>query len=352
MRTSGVLKSLGAFTIAASCAWAQGNQKPEIQFDPSTGTVTVKLAVQDSDGHSIPDIRRDNFALYENGVRQRNAIVEIEHAPVTLAMVMEWGGRYQAFNDALYDNVPRAARQLLAEIGPKDKIGIWTYGDRVQPIADFSKGHEALDALFLNLEKPQFSETNLFDALVSTLRQMKTVSGRKALVLISSGIDTFSRASYADVVAAARECGTPVYVVSLAPSLREAVAQSTEVGPYSRLDWGRAERELQEIAKTSGGRVYSPNSTFDMSGIYDDMMENLRVRYVITYNSHQRDVTAVRTVRVELIDPATGGPLQILNAKGKPVQANSLIQESSIPTAGPVARAATAAAVKKSTKAY
>jgi Ca-activated chloride channel family protein len=358
MRTSVVLQYLGILAIAASCSWAQNNPKPEVRFDPATGIVRVKMLVEDPEGHFLPDIRRENFAVFENGVRQQDAAVDIEHASLSLAVVLEWGGRYQAFNEALYDEVPRAAHQLLAEIEPKDKIAIWTYGDRAATIADFSKPHDALDALFLNLNEPQFSEANLYDAMISTLQRMKTVTGRKALVLISSGIDTFSRASYTDVLAAAGQCGTPVYVINLAPSLRTAVTQSTEIGPYARLDWARAGRELEGIAKTSGGRLYSPDSTFDLSGVYDAMMETLRVRYVVTYKSpNERNLTAARTVRVELIDPATGGALQILNSKGQPVQANSIIQESYLPSGGSspaesVARAARAAAAKETTKSY
>ena len=70
----------------------QGKQKTEIRFDPATGMVTLKLLVQDPNGYFIPNLRRDNFLVYENGVRQQNATVDIEHAPVTLAVLMEFGG--------------------------------------------------------------------------------------------------------------------------------------------------------------------------------------------------------------------------------------------------------------------
>ena len=70
----------------------QGKEKTEIRFDPATGMVTLKLLVQDPNGYFIPNLRRDNFVVYENGVRQQNATVDIEHAPVTLAVLMEFGG--------------------------------------------------------------------------------------------------------------------------------------------------------------------------------------------------------------------------------------------------------------------
>jgi VWFA-related protein len=313
----------------------QGKQTSEIRYDPATGIVTIKMLVEDPNGYFIPNIRRDNFAVYENDVRQRNATVEIEHSPVTLAVLLEYGGRYQAMNKALGDEVPRAAHQLLDEIGRQDKVAVWRYGDRAEQLADFSKGHEALDALFLTFSAPEFSEANLYDALIATLRQMRTVAGRKALILISSGIDTFSKAGYEEVLAAVRDCGTPVYVIDIGPALRRAMDLSTQVGPYAKVDWSRAEDGLREVAESSGGRLYSPGSTLDLSGVYDDMMENLRLRYVITYKSSTGggDPGAPRTVRVELVNPATGGPLEIVDANGKPVNSRLFVQASYVPRA-------------------
>src|ERR1700761_1412903 len=76
----------------------QGKEKTEIRFDPATGMVTLKLLVPDPNGYFIPNLRRDNFVVYENGVRQQNATVDIEHAPVPLAVLMEFGGRAPALN--------------------------------------------------------------------------------------------------------------------------------------------------------------------------------------------------------------------------------------------------------------
>ena len=88
------------------------------------------------------------------------------------------------------------------------------------------------------------------------------------------------------------------------------------------------------IAQSSGGRAYFPRTLFDLPATYDDMMENLRVRYVISYKSSTgTDATIPRTIRVELVDPKTGGPLQILDANGKNIRASVIVQESYVPAA-------------------
>ena len=162
---------------------------------------------------------------------------------------------------------------------------------------------------------------------------MKSVQGRKAIVLISSGVDTFSKSKYEDALRAARDSDTPIYVISLAPVLRYLIEAHGASGPLARVDWNSADRELQEIARASGGRAYSPESTIDLSSVYDDMMENLRVRYVITYrSSNDLDLNSPRSVRVELVDSKTGGPLQITDERGRTIPAHVVVQGSYVPS--------------------
>jgi hypothetical protein len=82
--------------------------------------------------------------------------------------------------------------------------------------------------------------------------------------------------------------------------------------------------------------MYSPEFTFDLSGIYDDLMENLRVRYVITYRpSSDADVNLPRSVRIELVDPRTGGPLHIVDTSGRPVRWQTIVEARYVPATAP-----------------
>jgi Ca-activated chloride channel family protein len=311
----------------------QGKQRTEIHYDPATGLVTMKLLVQDPSGYFIPNIRRENLVVYENGVRQSNAAVEIEHAPVSLALLMEYGGRNQALNKELADEVNRAAHQLLEMLGREDKIAIWKYGDTPEQLAGFSPRSETLAALLYTLKPPEVWETNLYDALVSVSDHMRPVAGRKAIILLSSGVDTFSKATYQDALNKIRESNTPLYAIGLGAIVRQAAELHGIKSALARVDWKRAESELQEMARISGGRAYFPETTFDLSGTYDDILENLRVRYVITYKSSTNtNLSAPRTVRVELVNPKTGGPLQIVDANGRTIPFRVIVQDSYTPS--------------------
>ena len=310
----------------------QGKQKTEIRFDPATGMVTLKLLVQDPNGYFIPNLRRDNFVVYENGVRQQNATVDIEHAPVTLAILLEFGGRTPGLNRLMGQEVARAGQQLLDEISPEDKVTFWKYSDKVQKVAESTQGREDVRTELIAMGTPAVSETNLYDAIIATVAEMRPVRGRKAIVLITSGIDTFSKAHYEDARKAAEESDSPIYVISLTQVLRQIIQMQDR--PLVNVDWDKLEHQLQEIARISGGRAYTPSDTIQLSPVYDDVMENLKVRYVITYkSSNSGDPNSPRTVRVELVDPQTGGPLAIRDANGRIVRASVILQENYVPSA-------------------
>ena len=225
-------------------------------------------------------------------------------------------------------------------IGDRDQIASWMYADQVKPLAGFAEGRTTLEEILVGLKPPDVSETNLYDALTAMPGLLHPPGGRPAIVVISSGIDTFSKATYQDAVAAAGRSRAPIYAISLAGPMKIA-AEFQGSSAARHLDWEGAEHKLQEICRASGGRLYSPKTPLDLTAAYDDVMEDLKVRYVITYHSSSNEIPHVpRAIRVELVDPATGKPLQITAENGSLVHAIVTLQETYTPAAasGPEAR--------------
>jgi Ca-activated chloride channel family protein len=310
----------------------QGPQKSEVTFVPLTRTVTIKFQVEDPNGYFLPNIRRDNFAVYEDEVRQKNLTVDVEHAPVTVALLLEYGGRYHELNQSTGREVAEIARLFMDRLRNDDKVGIFAYGDKLQTLADFNQGRDAVEKALDVLGTPPESELNFYDALLGTIERMRNISGRKAVIAISSGLDTFSKASYQQVLQAAQESETTVYTIGLMRLIQREASVYGTAAPFARIDWNSAEQQLEALAKVSGGRAYVPDSDLEVPAIYDDLMENLRVRYVIKYvSSNTATIGPPRNIRVELIDPATGGPLKIHDASGKVVAARVYLQASYTP---------------------
>jgi Ca-activated chloride channel family protein len=156
--------------------------------------------------------------------------------------------------------------------------------------------------------------------------------GRKAIIVVSSGIDTFSRTTYQEVLQAARISSTPIYSIGLGRLMQQEAYIYGDKAPFARIDWNGAERHLEELAKVSGGRAYMLDSKVEIPAIYDDIMENLRLRYVISYVSSNPAASGRPCkICVELIEPKTGKPLTVLDSNGKPIAARVFVQETSSP---------------------
>lgn len=310
----------------------QGPQRSEIEFAPLTRTVTIKFEVQDPNGYFLPNIHRDNFSVYEDGVRQKDISVDVEHPPVSLALLAEYGGRYHELNQTLATEVKQVGRDLLGALAPEDKVAIFKYDSKVDTLVDFTQNRDVLEKALDQLGDSAISESNFYDALLETLNHTHDVKGRKAIIVVSSGLDTFSKTSFQQVLEAAQKSDTPIYTMGLSGVAKREASLYGETAPFARIDWKNAEKQLEMLAKASGGRAYVIESDLEIPPIYDDIMENLRVRYVITYvSSNPATFGPPRSIRVELIDPKTGAPLKIHDANGKVVAAKVYVQASYIP---------------------
>ncbi len=311
-----------------------GFEPSDIRFDPAIHQVTLTLPVQDSRGYYIPAARPGSFVVYDNGVRQKDVAVQIKRSPLSLGVLLEYGGRYRSLNDAITSAVSSATSYLLNDVGREDTVGVWTYGDALTQLSPPQQGREGLQHALRAMVSPPLSESNLYDALASALVPTGAVNGTKALLLISSGVDTFSKTSYEDLLNRIRAAHVPIFVINLTAMLRREASFDLSSVAYSRLDWSHANSRLAEIARTSGGRIYTPSSTMEFTALYDDLMERLRARYTVTYqrSSGSSSDGDPRTVRVELRDPTSGAPLLMADEHGRAVRANIAVARTYVPS--------------------
>lgn len=311
----------------------QGDQRSEIKFAPLTRVVTAKIHVEDPNGYFLPNLRPDNFAVYEDGVHQKNVNVEIERGPVSIALVLEFGGRYHELNKKVAMEMPEIGRHFLEVLGRDDKVAIFKFASKLETLADFDHGRASLDGIFEALGMPETSEVNLYDSLLQVLERMRSVPDRKAVIVVSSGVDNFSKANFDQMLESARTSAVPIYTIGLGHLMELEAVMYGDAAPFARINWTAAEKQLESLSKASGGRSYALESDAQIPGIYDDIMENLRVRYVVTYvSSNTATVGLPRSIRIELVNPKTGAPLKIHDATGKLIPAKVFVQAAYSPT--------------------
>jgi VWFA-related protein len=317
----GILES--ALTCLLIGLWSAGPARAaapapatQIHYDPATRWVTLLVPPQDATGHPRTPLHPEDVIVYENGQRQSHVRVQVEHAAITVGLLLEYGGRFPSLDDDAGSAVSMAAQQFLNDIGPHDRIAIWTYGDRLGVLAGFSQDHATLLGTLIDLPSPPSSELDFYDALTEALARMRALPGRRALLVVSSGRDTFSRTTFRQALQGARSSNTPIYIIDLDPALQRYIADATTPNPYGALDLRGDEARLRQLALASRGQYYSPEDMLDLSGLYDDLLERLRVRYRISYRSSApASGPAARSVRVELLRPLGGAAAAPLAAR-------------------------------------
>jgi VWFA-related protein len=256
-------------------------------------------------GVKVPFPLRQRLAVIENGVRQAGASVNIEHSPITVGVLIENGGRSHQLNESVNLDASMLVQPLLDVLDAQDRLGVFAYDDSVHTVVDFDTPHDQWSLAVAQLPKPRFSEANFYDAALEVLDRLAGIPGRKSLVILSTGIDTFSRATFADVLSRAEHAKVPVYVFNLGEPARRRLSASW--GLLSRVDWAACGRQLERLAEVSGGRAYSDAGTPDVGGIYDEIIEELKVRYVLTYTPTLTAPSLRRTVQVAVVDAISPG---------------------------------------------
>jgi Ca-activated chloride channel family protein len=294
---------------------------PSANFRSDTVTVSVDVAVLDNKGRFIPRIPGGNFRVLEDNVPQKIATFSMGEAPMTVAMVIEFSNLFQQYWSEPWYQTLTAAYGFVETLKPDDYVAVIAYDLRPEILSDFTTDRRQTQEALQRLRIAAYSESNLYDALVDTADRMSEIEGRKAIVLISSGIDTFSKLTFDKTRKALQNAGVPIYALGLMQALREYLDARGYMGAIQRLDFLQADNSLRTFAKETGGQAFFPRFYGEFPGIFRAIHEALRNQYVITYapTNQERD-GSYRKIKVELVNPATGDPLKVTDEKGKPIK--------------------------------
>ena len=299
----------------------QTMKTPSAVFSSDVDIVSVDVAVMDNKGHFIPGIPAGNFRVLEDGTPQQIKAVTVGEAPMTIAMVIEFSNRFQRLYGPGWFQTLELAWGFASTLKPQDYIAVVAYDMRPEILTDFTTDRNKTQEALHRLTIPAFSEANLFDALTDTADRMSGLEGRKAILLLASGIDTFSKMTYDQARKKLQEAGVPIYAIGLLQAYREYIDSMGGMGAISRMDFLQADNQMRTFSKETGGQAYFPRFQGEFGSIFQSIHEALRNQYVLTYQPTNRAHDGTyRKIKVELVNPATNEPLAVKDEKGKPVK--------------------------------
>jgi Ca-activated chloride channel family protein len=294
---------------------------PVATFSTDANSVTVDIAVEDAKGHFIPKLDKSYFRISEDNVPQQIATFSAGEAPMTLAMIVEFSNRFQSFYSQTWFQTLQAAYGFAQMLKPDDYLAIIAYDLRPEMLTDFTTDRGQIQAALSRLRFPGFSESNLYDAVTDTISRMQGIEGRKGILLLASGVDTFSKQTFDQARRSIQEGGVPIYAVGLMQSIRDIAEARGQLRGSSELDFLQADSQMRTFATESGGMAFFPHFVTEFPEIFRNMATALRARYTLTYTpSNQARDGKYRRIKVELVDPATNLPWKMVDEKNKPVK--------------------------------
>ena len=287
-----------------------------------TNVVNVEAVVfNKKTGQIVSGLKKENFAVFEDGVKQNVSNFATPEAPITVTLVLEYSKWTEIFGQAagggfepgVYESIRPVAQFLTRFIKPPgDYASVIAFDMRPTPITDFTNDpqriNETINQLLRN--RPAFRENNLYDAIKFSLfggrgdsvvldnsesryadygGMVAVKAKRRAIILVASGIDTFSKINYGEARRVIQEAGIPIYIISTGNLFFKRYegymgATDTISGAPGRLTFLQAKNAMNTFAKESGGMHFEMTFEAEIPNYLQSINGLLRSQYSLGYD--------------------------------------------------------------------
>ena len=297
-----------------------------------TSLVTVPVSVLDRQGRFVPNLKREDFHVFENGVEQPIAYFEPAEKPFTVALLLDTSASTHFHLQDIRDAAIAFAKQLR----PQDKVLIVSFNDEVLLLTEVTNDMNLIETV-IDENANTGNSTRLYDAVDLTIRErLNKIKGRKAIVLFTDGVDTSSQdATYESTLAEVDELDALIYPVqydttdylnamqgnvpiTVTTTRRGIFGSTTSTQTYNvpmnngqplpgatKADYDRADRYLHALADKTGGRLYPANDNSQLADAFARIAEELRRQYSLGYypKTDNADNNGRRQIRVKVRQP-------------------------------------------------
>ncbi len=276
--------------------------------DPVMGEFSVKVdvnwiylnvSVRDrASNRSIPDLRREDFLVYEDSQVQQIEQFQSTDVPFSILLLLDVSGSTEEY----VNDVRTAAIEFLRSMRSDDRIAIAIFNSNTYLLQGFTSNHGRLERQIRRIRTG--GGTAFYDALdVSVNDYMYGEEGRKAIVVFTDGVDgqlirqrsSGSRITFHELYRSIQETESIIYTIFL-----DTQNHGGRGGPRA---YEMAHHQMQTIADQTGGRFYGPNSIYDVQRMFEEIADDLRVQYLIAYNStNTNNDGSWRKIRIRIRD--------------------------------------------------
>jgi len=299
-----------------------------------TTLVTVPVSVLDRQGRFIPNLRREDFSIFENGVEQSIAYFEPAEKPFTVALLLDTSPSTHFH----LSEIKEAAIAFAKQLRPQDRVLVVSFNDEVLLLTEATNDLNTIETV-IEENANTGTSTRFYDAVDLTIKErLNKIKGRKAIVLFTDGVDTSSQqATYQSTLREVEELDALIYPIQYDTTdylraMQGAGSGSVTIitrtsGPFgtttsqqtykvpanggaplpgtTKADYDRADQYLHALADKTGGRLYWANDTSQLAEAFTRIAEELRRQYSLGYypKSDSPDGNERRQIKVRVHQP-------------------------------------------------
>jgi Ca-activated chloride channel homolog len=268
-------------------------QDPVFKLNVDVDLTELHVTVTDERDRPVGNLSQEHFHVFEDLKEQKISLFKHEDIALSLGLVID-NSRSIEPNKKRLDV---AALSFVQRGNPDDETFVVHFDDRAKLTHDFTDSIPELERTLASIRP--FGQTAIYDALILAADHMaKAKHTKKAILLITDGVDNSSRNSIDAAIEAAKRAGVTVYTVGL----------------LSAQDESKAGETLNRLAETSGGRAFFPDTVDNARSAMERVARDLREQYLLGYVSSNPRNGAWRSVRIEISPPVGLPPTSKLTA--------------------------------------
>jgi len=326
-----IIKCFSAVCLVAAASLAVCAQQPKasptpLPQDPQQGPIRIPvrrvrlpITVQDKKGNFVPGLTQHDFIILEDKVPQTIETFSddiAQNLPLYVAVLMDTSpstaGKLKFQQESAMNFIQTVVKAR------KDRVLFGTFDDEVTLLQDFTERLDLLDKAVYGVKK-MGKQTALFDAVWEFCDQkMRSVPGRRVLLLVTDGEDTYSRANIRDAIEIAQRTETTIFAISTKAGFLSTVP-GVEAGTVA----DKKDRDLLTLAEETGGAAFFTGDMLSLERAFNRISKELRAQYLVTYDPTNKQYDgSFRKIEVKLADGHGG--LKVKTKKGYPAVADSV----------------------------
>ncbi len=298
---------------------------PDYSLKVNVPLVNVDVLVTSKNGQFIPGLKKDNFRILEDGVPQQVTNFNVSQAPITAVLLVE----FASTNYVFMIQALQASYAFANTLKKDDWVAVSYFDMQPHILVDFTQDKRAVYGALNQLRIPGFAETNVFDAVYDTLDRLDRVEGKKYIILVTTGVDTFSKLTLDKILKKIKDTkDVTIFPISIGFIVREYC--ETHPGycrnahgmgiPVGEMDYLQGDNEMRTFAAMTGGRAYFPRFEGELPELFGDISNDIRNQYSISYHPTNTKLDGTyRKLKVQVVAP-DGGQLKVKDQKGKDVK--------------------------------